>query len=153
MGHLMPSSQEIITSIKIRGFSIFFVLDYEGGSEGKPWDFFSLLWPAVVACACPTCALRMQLRKKIRRNSYAFPLPQRKRAKIPRPSFVIVSMRMVSDMNRVSGTAHQILMSESRIHQSLRTDCNRLLPSLRFIWHITCLDVSSLALRNTSGKP
>ena len=54
------------------------------------------MWPAVVACACPAWSLRKQMRRKIWGNLFAFPLRKRKRNKISRFSFVIVSVRMVN---------------------------------------------------------
>ena len=53
------------------------------------------MWPAVVACVCPTWPLRKQMRKKIWGNLFAFPLRKRKRNKISRFSFVIISVWMV----------------------------------------------------------
>ena len=54
------------------------------------------MWPAAVACACPTWPLRKRIQKKISGNLFAFPLRKRKRNKIFRLSFVIISVRMVA---------------------------------------------------------
>ena len=61
------------------------------------WDFFfySQVWPVVVAFACPTWPLRMQMRKKRWGNLFAFPLRKRKQNKISWFSFVVISVRMV----------------------------------------------------------